>query len=70
VLACFVFRQGQRRLGVRKEGRPRYTVWVKALFPSVPCRRRLLKSRVYKVKSSKEGRGVAEGSEGMSQRIS
>jgi hypothetical protein len=63
-VGVFRYYQGRRGLGVRKEGRPRYTVWVKALFPSVPCRRRLLKSRVYKVKSSKEGRGVAERSGG------
>jgi hypothetical protein len=74
--ACFlgrvgVFRQypGRCQKGAGRRGRPRYTIVVKALFPSVPCRRRLLKSRVYKVKSSKEGRGVAEGSGGMNQRI-
>jgi hypothetical protein len=41
-------------------------VWVKALFPSVPCRRRLLKSRVCHQKTSKEGRGVAQRSGGVS----
>jgi hypothetical protein len=42
---------------------------VKALFPSVPCRRRLFKSRVCTKKTSKEGRGVAERSGGLAHII-
>ena len=69
MLACFVNIQA----GVKREqgegGGRDIQCGSKRYFPSVPCRRRLLKSRVYKVKSSKEGRGVAERSGGLANFI-